>query len=206
MNKKKALVNSLTASTITLLGVGAVVLGAGFDSWEQSNSLKNLSKHENLKSQVSALKNSVINDLGNDITLTEIQKTDANNFAILLDLIFNGGEVLNSEIDITIIEGPMWIEWNTKLSKLMISSVNRGNFGNLKFNDAYNILLSTTTTSIKQAAESIKVLQPIFRDLGLVSESSAGFIIGITFLSLTVIPLTILFIITIKTKKKETDS
>ncbi len=201
MNKKKVLINSLTGSTITLLGIGVVVLGAGFDSWEQSNMLNDLSKHENLKPKVSSLKDSVISNLETDSTLTEKQKTDANNFVILLDLIFNGGEIKNNETDITIIEGPMWIDWNPKLSKLMISSVNRSNFGNLKLNDAYNILLSTTVTSIKVAAESIKELQPFLRNLGLVSESDAGFIVGVTFLSITTIPLTILFVIAIQNKK-----
>lgn len=209
MNKSKILINSLVASSIISVGVGAVVLGAGFDSWEQSNAVEQLSKYSNLSPKVKELfvdveeYNKYVDVYNGKLENIDSQKTKINsNFPELLNIIFNGIEytpgVPNSS-------GPMWNNWNQNLSQLMSNPKNK-KFASIKLNDSFNELLKFSDPDPKygqpiiNAMKSIKEIQPVLKDLGLVTESRAGFIVGIVFLSITSIPLLTLVALCIKNK------
>lgn len=209
MNKAKILINSLIASSIISVGVGGVVLGAGFDSWEQSNAVEQLSKYSNLSPKVNELfvavekYNKYVYVYNGKPENIDSQKTKINsNFPELLNIIFNGIEytpgVPNSS-------SPMWNNWNQNLSQLMSNPKNK-KFASIKLNDSFNELLKFSDPDpeygqpIINAMKSIKEIQPVLKDLGLVTESRAGFIVGIVFLSITSIPLLTLVALCIKNK------
>lgn len=209
MNKSKILINSLIASSIISIGVGGVVLGAGFDSWEQSNAVEQLSKYSNLSPKVNELfvaveeYNKYVYEYNGKPENIDSQKTKINsNFPELLNIIFNGIEYTP---DVPNPSNPMWNNWNQNLSKLMSNPKNK-KFASIKLNDSFNELLkfsdpdSVYEQPIINAMKSIKEIQPVLKDLGLVTESRAGFIVGIVFLSITSIPLLTLVALCIKNK------
>lgn len=209
MNKSKILINSLIASSIISVGVGGVVLGAGFDSWEQSNAVEQLSKYSNLSPKVNELfvaveeYNKYVYEYNGKPENIDSQKTKINsNFPELLNIIFNGIEYTP---DVPNPSNPMWNNWNQNLSKLMSNPKNK-KFASIKLNDSFNELLkfsdpdSVYEQPIINAMKSIKEIQPVLKDLGLVTESRAGFIVGIVFLSITSIPLLTLVALCIKNK------
>jgi hypothetical protein len=95
-NNKVFFQQFLVGSTISLIGVGSITLGTGFDSWKQSTLLNQLSKHDDLKTSIGDLKTLA----NNELNLNDPIEQDANDFAILLNVIFNGDKL---------IQGPMWV-------------------------------------------------------------------------------------------------
>jgi hypothetical protein len=94
LNGKSVSQQLLLGSAITLIAVGSVVLGTSFDSSIQSNTLKNLSKHQNLKAEVGELK--LLANI--ELDLNDPLQNDANNFVSFLNVVFSGDKI---------IEGPM---------------------------------------------------------------------------------------------------
>ncbi len=188
-NKKNVIQYSLVVSTTLFIGVGSIVLGTSFDSWQQTIILEKLSKHENFKIQISELK--ILTSKG--LNLSDPLENDANNFVNLLNVIFSGDKIIH---------GPMWIDWNYKLSKFMSLSHNREKYQNMKFSNCFDTLLTKPEVSneIKLATKLIDPIKPIFDKFRLVRESPIGSIIGISFVSISAIPLTILFSLAIKNK------
>ncbi len=188
-NKKNVIQHSLMVSSTLSIGVGSIVLGTSFDAWEQADILKKLSKYENLKIQISELKILTSKDLN----LNDPLENDANNFVNLLNVIFSGDKI---------IDGPMWIDWNYKLSKFMSLSYNREKYQNMQFSNCFDTLLTKPEVSneIKASAKSIEPIKPLFNKFRLIRESSIGAIMGISFISISAIPLTILFALGIKNK------
>ncbi len=184
-NNKVFFQQFLVGSTISLIGVGSITLGTGFDSWKQSTLLNQLSKHDDLKTSIGDLKTLA----NNELNLNDPIEQDANDFAILLNVIFNGDKL---------IQGPMWVNWNYKISKFMSLSHNREKYQKLNFKTSFITLLTTPET--KLASEKIKAIQPIFNEFRVINENSVGVIVGISFLSLSSIPITILFALAIKNK------
>ena len=80
----------------------------------------------------------------------------------------------------------------------MSLSHNREKYQKLNFKTSFITLLKTPET--KLASEKIKAIQPIFNEFRVINENSVGVIVGISFLSLSSIPITILFALAIKNK------
>jgi hypothetical protein len=80
----------------------------------------------------------------------------------------------------------------------MSLSHNREKYQKLNFKTSFITLLTTPET--KLASEKIKAIQPIFNEFRVINENSVGVIVGISFLSLSSIPITILFALAIKNK------
>jgi len=194
MNNSKLLINSLIGTSILSVGIGGIVLGSDFNSWEQLNVLNDLSKYSQedkaLKTKIADLNNLVKLEYSSSQNIDEMQ---ALNFTSLLNIIFNG----DTKQDIA---GPMWVSWNAKLSKLMSIPNNFYMYGSLKFENCFTFLLENKNPTISEKTKEIELIIPVFNRLELSNASSAGFIIGITILSLTSVPLTILVILLIKIK------
>lgn len=201
MNKSKILINSLIASSIISVGVGGVVLGAGFDSWEQSNAVEQLSKYSNLSPKVKELFVAV-KEYNSKPENKDKEKINSN-FPELLNIIFNGIEYTlddaTPDVPTPDVSNPMWNNWNKNLSQLMSNPKNK-KFASIKLNDSFNELLKFSDPSVNDAVKSIEEIQPVLKDLGLVTESRVGFIVGIVFLSITSIPLLTLVALCIKNK------